>query len=382
MRHDQRAAHGLAPSTSQRLFEQYWERIVAYCHRVMRDSGDAEDAAQTTFLYAHRALLRGVSPENECAWLHAIAENVCRTQKRSAVRRRLVTGVELDLIPGPDRADGDWAELAADLSHALAAMPDGQRRALVLREWRGLSSKEIAAELGLSPPATYALLTRARRSLARALTLSGRRPALGLDFGAFLLKLKGLVAGAAAKTVATTVVVAGVALGGAAIERTVVDREAPATSGPAAPGPSAGASQTVRLAGVESGARAPARPQSGEAPARRTDATGAAETVSEREPFVGLPRPAAPTTPRTIPMEDPRAPSSDGTSDSDAEDALADASGLADSLVDDVVEAVPDVGVDLPPLPIEPPPLDERDLSAEDPLGDALPDAPPTSLTP
>jgi RNA polymerase sigma factor (sigma-70 family) len=44
-----------------------------------------------------------------------------------------------------------------------------QRQALLLREWRGFSYREIAEELGLSQAAVETLLFRARRSLAEVL---------------------------------------------------------------------------------------------------------------------------------------------------------------------------------------------------------------------
>jgi RNA polymerase sigma-70 factor (ECF subfamily) len=55
------------------------------------------------------------------------------------------------------------------LDEALAALPERQRQALLLREWRQLSYAEIAEELGLPPAAVGPLLYRARRALARRL---------------------------------------------------------------------------------------------------------------------------------------------------------------------------------------------------------------------
>ena len=49
-----------------------------------------------------------------------------------------------------------------DVRAALSSMPETQRRALVLREWHGVASNEIANDLRLSEPATHALLFRAR----------------------------------------------------------------------------------------------------------------------------------------------------------------------------------------------------------------------------
>ena len=100
---DMRRATGTATAISTTdagvLYERYSGRILAYCLHALRDRGEAEDAVQTTFLQAHRALARGTTPEHEFAWLHTIAKNVCRVQKRTAARRAVVTGVDLDTFP-------------------------------------------------------------------------------------------------------------------------------------------------------------------------------------------------------------------------------------------------------------------------------------------
>jgi RNA polymerase sigma factor (sigma-70 family) len=212
-----------APDDTADLFERYSERIHAYCLHVLRDRSEAEDAVQTTFLNAHRALQRGVVPLHEYAWLHTIAKNACRMQRRTTGRRAPVANVDVDTIPRSDE-DGDAAELRAALDDALGQLPESQRRAVLLREWYGLSPVEIAPRLGLSVPATYALLTRARRSLAGALTATVRGPLAILDLRGIADALRGLkayVGGAAAKTaVAAAVVTASVGVGGGV----VVDR--------------------------------------------------------------------------------------------------------------------------------------------------------------
>jgi DNA-directed RNA polymerase specialized sigma24 family protein len=48
-----------------RLFEAHATRVLAYCQRRLGSRAEAEDALQTVFLYAHRALRRGVVPESE-----------------------------------------------------------------------------------------------------------------------------------------------------------------------------------------------------------------------------------------------------------------------------------------------------------------------------
>jgi RNA polymerase sigma factor (sigma-70 family) len=178
---------------------------------------EAEDAVQTTFLNAHRALQRGVRPEAELPWLFKIAHNVCLTRRRSARRRIRVEspsdlGAVQDVLPAPANDSGD--ELLR-LTDALGNMPPSQRRAILLREWQGLSYHEIADELELSQSAVETLIFRARRTLASKLRTDGDRPSAvarirkAFDAGALLTGLKALFEGGAAAKVAAVAVVAG-----------------------------------------------------------------------------------------------------------------------------------------------------------------------------
>ncbi len=153
------------------LYHRHGREVYAYCLHKLRSREEAEDAVQTTFMNAFRALQRGTVPEHEQAWLFRIAHNECLDRRTSSVRRlQLESPNDLqvleDLIPAP--ADGDPLELVT-LEEALDRMPHNQRRAIVLREWQGLSYREIAAELRVSQTAVEMLIFRARRGLAAAL---------------------------------------------------------------------------------------------------------------------------------------------------------------------------------------------------------------------
>lgn len=238
-----------AEQETARLFEAHSVQLLSYCRRHLPAGADAEDAVQTTFLYALRALRRGVEPECEPAWLTAIAKNVCFTQLRTLGRRGPVAAdVELDRIalaePEPEET-----ELLAALPGALAALPENQRNALLMREWLGLGAGEIAERLELTPTATSALLTRARRSLARGLT-PAMRPRSALNLGALLGLVRGqlrTLLGVAGSKAAVGAVVAGVAVGGVVAERSLE----PATPRPARP-QAAHTSPQVRATGPAS----------------------------------------------------------------------------------------------------------------------------------
>ena len=188
------------------LYERYSRRLLGYCRRRLSSQEEAEDAVQHTFLNAYRSLRSGVEPRAEAAWLYKIAENVCHERRRSAWRRSRFEAVSSDgelreavVEPAPaNELDG--------LADALAQLTGNQRRAILLREWQGLSYREIAAEMETTESAVETLLFRARRALARRLDRT--RASAGLDAGSLLAWGKSLVGGAAFKAGAAAVVVA------------------------------------------------------------------------------------------------------------------------------------------------------------------------------
>jgi RNA polymerase sigma-70 factor (ECF subfamily) len=152
------------------LYERHAARVFAFCLNRLGSREEAEDAVQSTFLNAFRSLKRGVVPQAETAWLFAIAQNVCLTRRRSSRRRgRLESTADFERVGETAAAPQRPGEELIGLQDALEEMPASQRRAILLREWQGLSYREIAAELELSQAAVETLVFRARRSLASRL---------------------------------------------------------------------------------------------------------------------------------------------------------------------------------------------------------------------
>lgn len=185
---------------AERLYERHQRAIFGFCLKQLRRREDADDAVQMTFIYALLSLRRGIVPQMELPWLLTIARNVCSTRRRSGMRRGAYESPQdLDLfqdkLASPDRSDVATTE---DFTAALREIPETQRKALLLREWRGLSYEEIGTELGLSQAATEALLFRARQNVARRLD-AGLKTLQGLPFVSFV---RDLFQTAAAKVIA------------------------------------------------------------------------------------------------------------------------------------------------------------------------------------
>ena len=143
--------------------------VYGICRLMLRDSDEAEDAAQQVFLSAYRSLLAGTEPRNAGAWLGTIARNEARG--RIAARALRPVGLdghrELTSATLEDQA-GARAELA-ELRDELSALPEKQRDAIVLRDLYGLRYDEVARALNTSRPAVEALLFRGRRQIQRRL---------------------------------------------------------------------------------------------------------------------------------------------------------------------------------------------------------------------
>ena len=203
---------GAAPQLAEDLFNEHHRRIYLYCLRQLGSPEEAEDAVQATYLNACRSLNDGFEPEAAQAWLYKVAHNVCLTRRRSSYRRARVERPEdlqavQDVVAAPE-VPGD--ELFG-LDEALAGLPEQQRQAILLREWQGLSYREVAIKLGITQAAVETLIFRARRSLASALERPARhrrRLVHSLNAGPLLASLKAALAGNVAATVATAVAVA------------------------------------------------------------------------------------------------------------------------------------------------------------------------------
>jgi len=340
------------------LYERYSGQIYGYCMHQLGSREEAEDAVQTTFMNAFRGLQRGIVPELESAWLFKIAHNVCLSRRRSSWRRGRVEApnnfeVLQEIVPGRDEVSDELIRL----QDVLEEMPENQRRAILLREWQGLTYREISDELGLSQAAVETLIFRARRALAQGLEQDAvtwkKRLRRGADAGGAIACVKTLLGGggaAAIKIGTTTALVATAAVAAAAA--TVAPKHASAqrahavrSAKPAAAAvtparqtvsSSHNVSRTVRrvqvvprhqqvvFARVHAVAIAPAAPQAVAASPAPVDAVaGPAPTAAPPAPAAVVtesvappppppaPAPAAPTPPPTAPGPVPDDPPAD-----------------------------------------------------------------------
>jgi RNA polymerase sigma-70 factor (ECF subfamily) len=159
-------------------------RVLGYAARMLGgDRAEAEDVAQETMLRLWRSAPDWRQGETRVTtWAYRVATNLCIDRQRSRQRRRQVP---LDSVPDPEAglpsAEGRLQEAGrlAALEAALAALPDRQRQAVVLRHIEGLTNPEIGAVMEIGVEAVESLTARGKRALAAL--LAGRRTDLGYE---------------------------------------------------------------------------------------------------------------------------------------------------------------------------------------------------------
>ncbi len=146
-------------------FEACWHAhirpVVAYAERhVGRDA--SYDIAASTFLTAWRTW--EAVPLEPLPWLISVAASHVRNHHRT-LRRRGTLEQRLALLDASAFAGPDVSVTAterAEALSALAAMPDGDREALLLVAWDGLTTEQAARVLGCRPGTLRMRLHRAR----------------------------------------------------------------------------------------------------------------------------------------------------------------------------------------------------------------------------
>jgi len=153
------------------LVEIYQKPVFNLCYRMLGTSGEAEEAAQESFIRAYQGLAKYDNQRPVKTWLLSIAAHYCIDQLR---RRKMVTfSLDADdtYFEAPDPSPDPEAVLYANeeqrMLHALIKTLGPQDRAtIIMRYWYDLSDEEIGQALSLSVSAVKSRLHRSRRELA------------------------------------------------------------------------------------------------------------------------------------------------------------------------------------------------------------------------
>lgn len=157
------------------LMRRHKDAIYRFIRRYVGDADEAYDLVQETFVAAWSALSTFDSAKPMRAWLRRIALNKCRDwTRRRQVRRFFFAAASLDAAGGvaaasvSESAPETERQLTA-LDRHIAVLPAALKEPLILTQFEGLSHKEAARLLNISPKAIEMRVYRARAQLTAAL---------------------------------------------------------------------------------------------------------------------------------------------------------------------------------------------------------------------
>ncbi len=167
-----RVAKGDGPALTE-LIRRHQTRLYNLAYRLLKDPLDAEDALQEVFLKVHEHAARFEPKATVAAWLNRITANHCLNRLRQRHFQEPLDPEDAVAVPDTGASPLDALEeqdLARRLEALLAALPENQRRALILKRFGDLSYQEIAEIMETTPGAVDGLIKRARQFLRKALS--------------------------------------------------------------------------------------------------------------------------------------------------------------------------------------------------------------------
>lgn len=158
------------PDAYDEMYRRYSGRVGGVCRRMLSNRDDAQEAVQETFLKAYLALPEFNGNYRLGAWLGRIASNVCVDLLRARARGANVVPLHPDTgaLAVEDSPEDVIVGTGPEVAEQIGELQPLHARALVLRGVEGLSHREIAGQLSMTPAQVKALLHRARRSFKRS----------------------------------------------------------------------------------------------------------------------------------------------------------------------------------------------------------------------
>jgi RNA polymerase sigma-70 factor (ECF subfamily) len=169
-----RRALNREPDAFRAIMQRHNQRLYRIARSVLRDSSEAEDALQETYLAAFRYLATYRGESSLASWLSRIAMNEALGRLRHKPAAANLTPLEqipeAEIIPFPSSAPNDDPERTMAqrqilhlVEQATDTLPEVYRVVFVTRVIEGMSIEETAALLRIKPETVKTRLHRARR---------------------------------------------------------------------------------------------------------------------------------------------------------------------------------------------------------------------------
>jgi RNA polymerase sigma-70 factor (ECF subfamily) len=144
---------------------RYRQHAWSTAYRFLGDAMDAEDVAQEAFLKILEASPRYRPTATFRTYLYHVLTRLCIDRIR---KNQPALADDLSNVPDSSISPAEQLmerEQGKQVCEALDTLPPNQKAAIILRHYEGLSYKEIARVLSVTPKSVERLISRARTAL-------------------------------------------------------------------------------------------------------------------------------------------------------------------------------------------------------------------------
>ncbi len=131
------------------LIKRWQDKIHHFAYRYFASSDDAAEITQKTFIKAYQKLNTLEDTSKFGSWLYRIANNLCLDELKRAGRKKSTSLEALKTAPQTEMASPADGKLIRNealvlLHKALLQLPNDQRMVVIMKEYEGLTFREIA----------------------------------------------------------------------------------------------------------------------------------------------------------------------------------------------------------------------------------------------
>jgi RNA polymerase sigma-70 factor (ECF subfamily) len=180
------------PENLRKVFEAHGKGLYNLAYRLLRDRQWAEDMLQETFVRAYTRSDTFREGGQISTWLYRICINLCYDHLR-ARKYRAMASLDAPVADSVDASAQTWSSTLASstppasveaeandtedcVRRLIDDLPERERTVVLLRQYHGMTFKEIADVLGLTARTVQNCLRRAKQKLYFGLKQAGLAP--------------------------------------------------------------------------------------------------------------------------------------------------------------------------------------------------------------
>lgn len=148
------------------IYDRYSSNVHAYCAKILGDPDTTEDIFQETFIKFYNNVKKEHTKSNIHGFLITIARNLCLNYKRN--KKTTVDITEMDFVKY-DTQNYEQTQLLELINTAVDLLEDEYKDPFVMREYNGMSYKEISEQLDISETNAKTRVFRAKNKIKEIL---------------------------------------------------------------------------------------------------------------------------------------------------------------------------------------------------------------------